>query len=116
MSAGSRCTAGQRVKATNRPNTPPISRNTMPATAFSFISVSAGLWNSRPVSGQVRNSALFAMGRCSLLHVDFADHLVMTDAAVFVADHREFARFIRRDLQHHFITRNYLHVDVLRLQ
>src|SRR3989344_6493522 len=112
MSACSRCTAGQRVRSTNSPITPPTSRNTMPATAFSFINVSAGLWNFRPVSGQVRNSAVFAMGLSSLLHVDFAGHRMVPDAAVFIAHDGELARLVRRDLPHHLVTRNHLQIDI----
>src|SRR3990167_3933798 len=110
MSACSRWTVGQRVKIINKPITPPPSRNTIPATAFSFIRVSAGLWNSRPVSGQGRNSAVFAMGRCSLLYVDSAGHRVVPDAAVFVADDGVVAGFVRGDLDDHLVARNHLQI------
>ena len=54
ISAGSNCTAGQRVSATNRPKKPPTARKTTAATALARISNSALRSMRRPVNGQVR--------------------------------------------------------------
>ena len=52
----------------------------------------------------------------SLLHVDSAEHGVVANTAVFVTDHAVLTGDVGGNIQHHFIARNDLHVDVDRLQ
>src|SRR5512133_1291895 len=108
--------AGQRVSTTPMASRPPTSSMTTAMTALAIISRSAWASNCRPERGQVRylvacrgvvgTGIVADMSVPPLFDVDAADHRVMVDSAVFVADDREGARLVRRHLHHVLVARH----------